>query len=180
MIQVQDSFLPTDIFKSLQDHCQAEFETVTLGEKQFLVLPTPEYIYPYLNIDGHELVLTFIRQAHSEFDTDMRIHADNIINGHKTSLASVLYVNDEISDNGTAFWKHSTHGYSLADDVTNEEFDRLLKEDANDVSKWTQTDYISARPNRILVYGSQQFHSKWPAKIENGKRIVLVTFYKKV
>lgn len=181
MINVQENFLPNEIFKQLQHYCGIkEFATVKVGEKDFCVLETPRYLLPHLEIEGHQRILTFIRQAHKDFDTDMRIHADNIIMGHKTSLARVLYITGKgVSDNGTAFWEHHTHGCMLNDDVTNEEFDRLLTEDSNDVSKWKQADYISSRPNRMLTYGSQQFHSKWPAKIEEGTRMVLVCFYTK-
>jgi len=180
MIQITDSFLPENAFLDLQDYCREnKFEIVSLGEKPFSVLQTPKYLYEFLQIPDHVLVLTFIRSANADFDNELRIHADNIINGHKTVGASVLYINDrsEVSENGTAFWLHEKHGQSLPADVSNEEFDRLLKEDANDESKWTKTDYVSAFPNRQLLYPSQYFHSKYPAKIEKGERMVLVCFY---
>jgi len=177
---VTDNFLSKAHFSLLQQYCRVnEFEIVTLGEKQFLVLETPPYLIPLFQIEGYELICTFIRSAKNDFDTDQRIHADNIINGHKTALASVLYLNekDEVSKNGTMFWIHETHGDQLDKSVSNEEFDRLITQDSNDLSKWEASDIVHAKPNRRLLYNSNSFHSKWPAKIEKGERKVLVCFY---
>ncbi|HYE68021.1 MAG TPA: DUF6445 family protein, partial [Anaerovoracaceae bacterium] len=149
--------------------------------KEFSVLETPLEFLPYFQLPGHEIVLTFIRNAYKGFDDKWRIHADNFIDGHKTSFASVLYINNEegVTPNGTAFWKHHAHGHRLPDDISKAEFDRLLLEDSNELSKWQQTGFIGSVPNRLLVYDSQMFHSKTPNEITEGTRIVLVTFYKK-
>jgi len=182
MILIKDDFLPKEAFKDLQEYCKEhDFQIVTAGDKEFSVLETPRTFLDFFRLDGYELVLTFIRSAHKNFDTDHRIHADNIINGHKTELASVLYINeeDEVSENGTAFFKHVTHGRELGKDVTAEEFDRLITEDSNDLSKWKMTDKISAVPNRQLLYSSNYFHAKHPNVIEFGERRVLVCFYSK-
>lgn len=183
MIQIQNNYLPKNLFYALQDICEnTKFDIVKLGDKQFSIMDTPMDIIPFFQIPGHEIVLTFIRDAYPGFDNDMRIHADNIIQGHKTSFASVLYINNPhgVTPNGTAFWEHEKHGLQLQDDVSNEEFDRLITEDSNNLSKWTQNAYVGAIPNRLVTYNSQQFHSKVPAKIEIGRRIVLVVFYKKL
>lgn len=179
---ITDNFLPPKAFQDLQQYCNSnDFQIVTLGEKQFSVLETPNALLEFFKIPNHNLILTFIRSAKNDFDTDLRIHADNIINGHKTALASVLYINDEneVSKNGTTFWKHHIHGHELQKEVSTEEFDRLITQDSNDPSKWEQTDIVFARPNRQLLYNSNSFHSKWPAKIDKGKRKVLVCFYSK-
>lgn len=134
-----------------------------------------------LQVEGHEMILSFIRKAYKGFDNEIRIHADNIISGSKTSLAAVLYINDPdgVTPNGTSFWKHTDYGYQLPENISNEEFDRLITEDSNNLSKWSKTDFISAIPNRLLLYNSNYFHSKYPAEIEAGERIVAVAFYKK-
>ncbi len=182
MIQIINDHLPGEYFNILQRYClENEFRIVKMGDKEFSVLETPVEFIPFFNMPGHEIVLTFIRSAYPGFDTDYRIHADNIIDGHKTSFASVLYINNPelVTPNGTAFWEHQTHGHRLNESVTNEEFDRLLSEDANDLSKWEQTAYVVNVPNRLVLYDSQLFHSKHPDQIKSGQRIVLVTFYKK-
>lgn len=180
MISVQDNFLTQNYFNWLQEYCQQDFKVITVGEKQFLMLLTPKEILHSVQIPNHEIILSFIRSAHSEFDTDWRIHADNIILGKKSKLASVLYINkpQDVTTNGTAFWEHKTYGLSLPKDISNQDFDKLLLEDSNDLSKWEQTDFIRNVPNRFLTYDSNYFHSKYPNKIEKGERIVLVTFYK--
>lgn len=181
MIYVQDSYFQPKVFNLLQQYCKQEFQIIDRGGKEFLVLPTPKELVPLLQIDGNELILSFIRKAHKEFDTSWRVHADNIIEGHKTSLASVLYISgNDVSENGTATWKHHLHGTRLPEDVTDEEFDRLLLEDANDLDKWERMDFIKSEPNRMLTYESNLFHSKWPNIIEEGERIVLVNFYRKL
>lgn len=182
MTTIQDNFLPPEYFSLLQEHCESTaFQHIKLGEKEFSYMQTPPEFLEFLQIPGHEIVLTFIRRAYPGFDSELRIHADNIIDGHKTSLASVLYINNPegVTRNGTAFWEHHYYGSRLPDNVTPEEFDRLLTEDSNDISKWEQTDFILAKPNRLLTYDSQCFHSKYPQEIAKGERRVLVAFYKK-
>jgi len=177
MINVIDNFLPEEIFKELQEYCyNNNFTIVDIEGKKFSALETPNFVKEYL---GEGLIFSFIRKAYNGFDEDVNIHADNIINGFKSNMAFVLYINksEGVTKNGTCFYEHITHGIELPKDCTNEEFDRLIIEDSNDNSKWKKMDYISSRPNRLLTYSSNYFHSKYPAKIEKGERIVLVCFY---
>ena len=181
MINVTDNFLPQEVFNRLQQYCsENEFQIVDAGEKQFSVLSVPEDLSWFFKFDGLDTVFSFIRNAYNGFDEDLRIHADNIIQGHKTNYAGVLYINNPegVTENGTAFYEHKEYGYKLPVDCTDEQFDKLIVEDANDESKWKKLDYVSSRPNRFLMYDSNYFHSKIPSKIEEGERIVLVCFYK--
>lgn len=181
-MKVQDNYLPEENFKQLQAYCnKTDFKIVDAGGKLFSILETPSEMFEFLKEDGHKLILTFIREAYDGFDNSARIHADNIIMGEKTALAKVLYINNTevVTENGTAFWKHHKYGAELPEDVTNEEFDRLLLEDSNNLELWYQTDFVESKPNRLLTYNSNQFHSKWPANIAKGRRVVLVAFYAK-
>lgn len=183
MISIHDQALPPELFAELQKYAQeTQFTIVEKGDKKFSVLPTPDYVLPYLEMPGHEIILTFIREATPSFNTSPSIHCDSIIEGRKPSFAAVLYLNetDTVSPNGTAFFSHWKHGYFAPDDLSPEEFDRLLIEDADDKTQWLKLDYISARPNRILVYPSNYFHAKFPAKIDFGVRRVLVAFYTRI
>lgn len=179
MINIYDDYLDESTFKTLQDYVlRSKFKIQKAGEKEYCILPTPLEIIPLLEIKNHNIVLTFIRKAYEGFDNDLRIHADNIINGHKTIKASVLYLNkDNIEPNGTCFYKHHKYGEQLPKNVTNTEFDLLITKDSNDPTKWEKTDSIINKPNRFLVYDSNFFHSKYPKEIKQGERIVLVTFY---
>ena len=183
MISVVDNFLPEEEFKALQEYCDNNlFEIVSFPGKSFSVLAPPESLYKRLEIDGYEVILSFIRNAYKGFDNDLRIHADNIIQGSKTSIATVLYINNEdgVTPNGTAFWEHYIYGRSLPLDCTEDEFNNIIEVDANNRSAWLKKDYISSRPNRMLTYDANYFHSKYPEEITEGIRKVLVTFYTKI
>lgn len=181
-MKITENFLSETVFNQLQEYCKLnEFEIVKAREKEFSILETPNFVMDFLEIEGYDLILTFIRSAKKDFDTDARIHADNIIMGEKTALASVLYINPEgeVSENGTAFWKHHQYGEELPDTISNQEFDRLLIEDSNNLSKWQHVETVFSKPNRQLLYNSNLFHSKYPKVIEEGIRMVLVCFYSK-
>jgi len=180
MINVIDNFLSEEEFKMLRDHCNdSEFKIVDAGDKKFSVINTPRFLFDRLNLDGYDIVMSFIRSAYKGFDDELRIHADNIINNEKTSLASVLYISDEnITPNGTCFYKHEKYGMKLPDDCSNEEFNDLIVNDSNDETKWEKRDVVCSVPNRLLTYDSNYFHSKFPNEISDGTRIVLVCFYK--
>lgn len=182
-MKIIDNFLPKPLFKELQNYCKEnEFEIIQAGEKQFSVLKVPQEIYPFLELPGYEIIFTFIRNAHKDFDNEERIHSDGIIMGKKTVKAAVLYINDSqgVSQNGTKFYSHEKYGRFLPEDTPNEEFDRLIVEDSADKTKWTQTHWVESKPNRLLRYNSAYFHGKYPAKIKKGERIVLVIFYAKL
>jgi hypothetical protein len=180
---ILDNFLPKEVFSKLQDYCnENEFQIVQAGEKQFSVLEVPENIYPFIQKEGYEIIFTFIRNAYQGFDDVERIHCDGIIMNKKTDAAAVLYINNTkgVTKNGTKFYSHQIHGPFLPKDATEEEFNRLITEDASDTSKWTETFCVKSKPNRMLSYKSNIFHGKWPAKIEKGIRKVLVVFYSKL
>ena len=183
MISVVDNFLPEKEFIELQEYCNTnEFQIISPPGITLSVLEIPGHLYKYLEVDGYEIILSLIRSAYKGFNDNMNIHADNIIQESKTSIATVLYINDEegVTDNGTAFWKHNTYGYSIPLDCSPEDFNNMIDVDAKDLSKWVMKDYISSRPNRILMYDADYFHSKYPAEITDGIRKILVTFYKKI
>lgn len=182
MIIITDDFFGENTFKAIQEYCEQDFQIVNIGGKEFSVLQTPEELLPLIQLEGYELTLTFIRNAWKDFDTDLRIHCDYYINNKKTDLASVLYINDSkgITPNGTAFFKHKKYGIKSPENLSKEEFDRLITEDSNNIDSWDKTDYISSVPNRRLLYDANYWHSKYPNIIKEGIRIVLVCFYSKI
>jgi hypothetical protein len=175
-----DNFLPKEVFKKLQEYCKEnEFKIVQAGEKEFSILEIPQEIYPFLELDGHEIIFAFIRNAYKDFDNEERIHCDGIIMGKKTDKAAVLYINNKngVTKNGTKFYAHKVHGNFLPNNASEEEFNRLIEEDSHDTSKWRETHFVNSKPNRMLRYNASFFHGKFPAKIKNGERQVLVVFY---
>ena len=180
MIKVIDNYLPKEIFDELELYTLVkDFSIVDGGNKLFSALETPEYMYEYLKQDGYDIVFSFIRSAYKGFDEELRVHADNIVNGHRVVMASVLYINETkgVTKNGTAFYTHSLYGHELPTNCSEEEYNEIILLDANSKSMWKKTDYISSKPNRLLLYDANYFHSKYPSKITQGVRKVLVTFY---
>lgn len=183
MIQVFNDFFGEEMFIALQKYCnESNFQIKEVGDKKFSILQTPDQVVPLIELSGYKIILTFIRNAYKGFDDDLRIHADNIINGSKADLACVIYLNDPegVTKNGTAFYDHSNYGSKLPLGTSNEEFDRIIKEDSNDASIWNENARIYSKPNRIVVYDANYFHSKFPKEILEGERQVLVCFYSAV
>ncbi|WZE63632.1 minor coat protein [Maribacter phage Panino] len=182
MIIIEDDYLLDEDFKRLQEYCRQDFYVKRAGTedewKEFLVLDTPKWLRSELEMDGYEIILSFIRKAHSEFDTEPRIHSDGIIMDRHVDMASVLYINDSegVTPNGTSFYDHAFFGGHLPKNVSGEVYNDVLR-DSNVIEFWEQKDKIYAEPNRLLTYPAQKFHAKFPSKIEKGERIVCVTFY---
>ena len=179
MIIVQDNYLDKEDFEWLQDYCdKTEFQYINGGDKEFLAINTPERILEHLEIVGYDIIFSFIRKAHKDFDNDHRIHSDGIILGHYTHMASVIYLNDEdgVTPNGTMFYEHEEHGKGLPENVSPEVYDKVLG-DSNKIGMFEERDRIYSKPNRALNYDASLFHAKFPKVIEKGERIVLVTFY---
>jgi hypothetical protein len=175
-----NNFLSKEEFSELLKYCEQDFQIVDIGGKEFSVLPTPENILSKLQINGHDIILSFIRSAYEGFDNDLRVHTDSYISGKKSSLASILYITDVEGGSGTAFYHHPVHGEFLPEDVTQDEYFKMLDPQiSNDENLWHRLFVINNEPNKIVVYNSDLFHSKYPKEIKNGVRKVLVTFYKK-
>jgi hypothetical protein len=181
-MEVTDNFLPSKVFLELRRHCEVnEFKAAFVGSKPIFVLEPPQILLPYLEIEGHIVVLAFLRCDCKEYAEEINIHADGIINGNKTSLAARVYINKEenVTPNGTCFYKHKVHGTKLPSKVSHKEYSRLLKEDSGDKRRWVQTDCVANIPNRRLLYNSDCFVGREPTNIQSGRRIVLEVYYKK-
>ncbi len=176
MIKTIDNHLPPLALSDLKNYIsENEFQEQKVDDRIFSVMPLPRYLLEFFQIKGQELILAFLRRSNLNYDVTLNIHSDGLVNGRKTSLASVLYLNNDL-ETGTQFYKHHIHGLKLPDDVSENEFNRLLIEDSNNISKWTKMDYVAGVENRLVVYDASAFHSKSP-QIINGERIVAVFFY---
>ena len=188
MIYIIDNFLDQDVLaKTQEDLKKNKFEEIKTPNKLFWIQPVNpkllEYILLKMEIEeGYDLETTgaFFREAIDGKDIEWRIHCDvkPIPNEDQPNRAAVLYMNDNKNDdlNGTAFWAHKKHGYCLDHNKLNE-YNRLLKDDANDKNKWILKSIIGAQTNRLVSYPSNYFHSKYPNEFKES-RIVLVIFYK--
>tara|TARA_R100001224_G_C3952997_1_gene126399 strand:+ start:115 stop:678 length:564 start_codon:yes stop_codon:yes gene_type:complete len=185
MIYVKDNFLNKQLFKELKAYSK-DFKKVKTPGKSFWVRTLPQEFIDYLcleiqNIEKKpiENILAFIREAKINQDNDWRIHCDNLIYNKQPERALVLFIKSQEKElNGTAFWEHIKHG-----DVYNpknlevKEFNRMLNEDANNETKWNLKSIIGYKPNRLLSYPCNYFHSKYPNEFKKP-RTVLVMFYK--
>jgi len=183
MIYVKDDFLPPNVFKSLLSYSN-NFKEVKTPGKSFWIKELPNDLTKYIvnkleTIEGKKIknILSFLREAKKGQDTDWRIHNDSIIKGEQPDRAIVLYVkSNETKLNGTAFWEHKDYKFNYIKS-SNKEFNRMLIEDSNDLTKWKLNSVVGHRNNRLLSYPSEYFHSKYPNEFKN-KRIVLIMFYK--
>ena len=183
MIYIKDNFLPNNLYKDLLNYCD-EFKEVKTPGKSFWIKNLPEEFINYITlelekIEGKKInnILCFLREAKKQQDNDWRIHNDTIIEGQQPDRAIVLFLKaTEDKLHGTAFWEHENYGHTYIES-SNEEFDRMLTEDANDKSKWKLNSIVGYKDNRLLSYPCNYFHSKYPNEY-NNQRIVLVMFYK--
>jgi len=183
MIYIIDDFLSKKTFKIIKDGAVDFKEVKTPGKSFWVKEPSQELIAHFEDrleeIEGKEVmsILAFFREAKEGQDNDWRIHNDSIIEGQQPDRALVFYIKgDDHSFNGTAFWEHENHGETFIQS-NEEEFDRMLKEDANDKSKWKLKSMVGYKENRLLSYPCNYFHSKYPNEFKDS-RVVLVMFYK--
>jgi len=183
MIYIKDDFLPHNLYEELVNYCEA-FKEVKTTDKSFWVKNLPPELIHYIEkalekIEGRDIksILCFAREAKQGQDNDWRIHNDTIIQDQQPDRAIVLFIKaNEDKLHGTAFWEHENYGHTYTQS-NNEEFNRVLTEDANDKSKWRLNSIIGYKENRLLSYPCNYFHSKYP-KEYTDQRIVLVMFYK--
>lgn len=187
MIYVLDDFLPESLLVPLQDYLnQNEFEKVTVGDKDFHIQNSNKELDDYISlrlsaIEGKTIqpILSFFRIATDSIDNTWRIHSDLNINGQKPDRAIVLYLSPRESEelHGTALWEHETYGRELPANTTDEEYDRMITGDAEDIGKWRLNTVIGYGENRLVCYPSSYFHSKYPNVAWKQGRKVFVMFY---
>ena len=186
MIYIKDDFLPENLLKAVRDD-KSEFEKVNTPGKSFWVkYPSGEFIdfvkYRISEIEGQEIenILCFVREAKEGQDNEWRIHNDSIIRNTLPDRAAVLFLSDEekfkYGLNGTAFWSHKTHGDTYPGG-SYDDFNELLFNDSNDISKWDLKTVIGHKTNRLVSYPCEYFHSKYPKEFKSSRQ-VLVMFYK--
>ena len=186
MIYIKDNFLNKNLLDDFNSDT-SDFKEVKFPEKSFWVKELTAEVVEFLckklsAIEGCEIqnILSFIREAKKGQDNDWRIHNDTIINNVKPDRAIVLFLSEDNNEglNGTAFWSHKDYGDTYTGNGV-DEFNKILKEDSNDVSKWNLKSIIGHKQNRLISYPCEYFHSKYPNEFINSRR-VLVMFYKTI
>ena len=188
MIYFIDDFLPSYILdETIRDLSSQDYEEVKTPGKSFYVqYPSDSfmhYVVGSLSTIENKIVnpiLGFFRVSNDTLDTNWRIHSDLNIQGKKPDRALVLYISPKkITDlHGTALWEHKTYGKSLPNNVTDEEFDRMISKESENLNMWTLNSVIGYEQNRAISYPANYFHSKYPNKSWKSGREVFVMFYK--
>tara|TARA_B110000971_G_scaffold58472_1_gene59630 strand:+ start:18 stop:605 length:588 start_codon:yes stop_codon:yes gene_type:complete len=185
MIYIKDNFLDKELFDFVNKDLKQFKEVQTPGKKFWVIEPSEafiDYITQRISLIESvrvENVLAFFREAKKGQDNDWRIHNDSVIEGTQPDRAIVFYMSENKTKelNGTAFWKHKKYGDSFKDSFNLEEFNRLIKEESNDLDKWELSSVVGHKKNRLLSYPCDYFHSKYPKEFEES-RVVFVMFYK--
>lgn len=188
MINVIDNFFDEPVYQEIyKELIENEFVEVDTGSKSFWIQNSNHELDQFIidkisALEGvqRKNILSFFRVATDEVDTDWRIHSDAVINGERPERALVLYLSPSSMQglHGTAFWKHKELGYCLPEDVSFEEYDRVLESDSNNLEKWDLHSVIGYKVNRAVCYPGNYFHSKYPNIGWEEGRIVYVMFYK--
>jgi hypothetical protein len=188
MIYFKDNFLNNDLFKeTINKLNSSEYEEFKTPGKSFWIQhSTTDFNEHILNqletIENNKLenILGFFRISTDVVDTNWRIHSDLNIMGQKPDRALVLYMSPKVSNelHGTALWEHKKYGKSLPKNTTDEEFDRMILAEAENLDMWTLSSVIGYNQNRAISYPADYFHSKYPNKSWREGRQVFVMFYK--
>lgn len=123
------------------------------------------------------------------FDGEMpnnAVHSDNSYD----QFAAVLYLNPpEQCKGGTAFWRYKKYGWTHW--PTDEQVRRTcrksskvmreLHESYNNLDAWEQVHLAEMKFNRMILYPTTAFHSRWPwaawGKTMNDARLIWVSFF---
>jgi hypothetical protein len=188
MIYFIDNFLDNNLFKETTNKLNSDeyFEYKTPGKSFWIQESNNDFNNYILNklekIEGNKLenILGFFRVSNDVVDTNWRIHSDLNIQGEQPDRALVLYISPRKSDelHGTALWRHKVYGKSLPKKTTDEEFDRMIIKEAENLDMWTIDSVMGYEENRAISYPAHYFHSKYPNKSWKEGRQVFVMFYK--
>ncbi len=154
---------------------------------------SPEGAYGYLGaIFGMPVKpkLEYFRLGTKTEQPTTYIHVDTIC----AKYAAVWYLSEPPAGiiAGTAFWRHKESGLSalptrealaeiLGGDDKVDPFVAQLNTDGNDESKWDLIGLVGQKFNRIAIYPTNLFHSRYPKDAwgENAEdgRVVWTTFF---
>lgn len=129
----------------------------------------------------------FWRRYLQDEENETFIHSDVEIG----TYTGILFLNEpEQCYGGTAFWKYKQYGWSQHPTQRDLDFLGLkdkpelwkrLLDDGHDQDYWEMIDYAPMAFNRLIVFPSVEFHSRWPKRsfgssVTDG-RLVKVFFF---
>jgi hypothetical protein len=126
-------------------------------------------------------VMSFCRLNLDKELPNTAVHADTIC----AEYASILYLNtDDQCHGGTGFWRHKPTGlYAMPDTMPPDEEQEMVKQ-WQEQSFWQLAGFVGMRFNRLIVYPTKMFHSRYPLEAfgnnpQNGRLIWLCFFNRK-
>jgi hypothetical protein len=188
MIEVLDDFLSEELYDKTHNKLKSnDFEVVDTGEKKFWVQFSDDdfnksVLDKLKEVEGREVenVLSFFRLSTDVVDTDWRIHSDTIINDDRPAKSIIIYFSESEMEgiHGTAFWTHNELGPKLPRDISEERYNYMILNEANNLDLWTLDSVIGYKTNRALISNVDYFHSKYPNKSWESGRMIYIMFYK--
>lgn len=188
MIYIIDDFIDKTFYNLGLSYLNGTaFEKQVVGGKDFYTVDAPEsfvsYVIQKLQQTEHRKlkpILAFFRESTDELDVSWRIHSDLKIKGEQPDRAIVLYMSPREKEelHGTALWEHQIYGRELPPDTSDEEYDRMISVDAENLDMWRLSSVVGYEPNRLVSYPSSYFHSKYPNVSWKDGRKIFVMFYK--
>jgi Family of unknown function (DUF6445) len=180
-LRIIDRAIPPVVFDAWSDYAHSvEYQTVispTDGESYRNVGMPPEGMSLARHIEraiNHPLIwaMEFLRYGEPG-DGAANIHCDV---GYP-SMASVLYLNtpEELATNpcGTAFFRHKALGIDRLADPSHA---APTHADMRNYDAWDELFVVPAVTNRLIVYRSDLFHSRWPLEPAPGRRVHVAFF----
>lgn len=126
---------------------------------------------------------SFFRSTNKDAVQKAYIHSDRESGAH----TCVAFLSDHDERYGTAFYRHRKTGWTSMPSVNQMRelgvFD-AMKEDmiSRDPAKWEETDFVSGRKNRAVIFDAPLFHSRVPvdgfgATPNDGRMVWACHFY---
>jgi hypothetical protein len=133
------------------------------------VRPSDEFEGLLSNKLGRSIRISYglLRRNFEGEPPNFAVHSDN---GYD-QFAAILYLSRPGDcRGGTAFWEHKQYGWTHWPDEKAmrrtckkpEKIIAQLQAEANEPTAWEQTYLAEMRFNRMIVYPTNQFHSRWP------------------
>lgn len=171
-----DDFLPGKWCDKLREEILSDGFDTELIEEAKGYAPTPYYtvnirrdMSQMFDHIGQALGQEVLPQLQAFRLGSEKSHLHNYVHADHTcaSLACVYYLNRPVDcRGGTAFWRHKKFGWDQM--PTQAQLDEVgytleeIRKDWLDKEAWEMVTLAGMKHNRLIVYPTQAFHSRWP------------------
>lgn len=188
-LQIIDDLLPPGVAKALREDAiklpfeEREYKGGKYPNIAFLPREWTIIIASQLNLAlgcRTNIHMSFLRCSMENEETPQWIHADN----GESQYAAVFYLSEpETEEDGTSFWRNRNHDADQTWEGITEKEATALNEEGQKVDFWEKVGHASQRFNRLIVYPTRLFHSRFPrysqgVDVETG-RLIWVAFFDK-